>query len=39
MDEKSVFETRLSAGKRTYYFNVKEGPISRSRERIHARVR
>jgi hypothetical protein len=24
MDEKSVFETRLSAGKRTYYFDVKE---------------
>lgn len=26
MDDNSIFETRLEAGKRTYYFDVKEGP-------------
>ncbi len=26
MDDNSIIETRLSAGKRTYFFDVKEGP-------------
>ncbi len=26
MDDNSIFETRLEAGKRTYFFDVKEGP-------------